>query len=519
MATKKNEDEEFKQLTLIAWVLVICALPTMLDSTMINIAINKLQSDLNTTLNMIQWAITGYVLALAVVVPFSGWMMDHLNGKKVLTVAVAAFGAFSLLSGMAWNIDSFIIFRIIQGLAGGVITMLSMSLLMQLAPANMLGRLVSIVSTPIILGPIIGPVIGGLLVQYANWHWIFFVNVPVVLVSVVLNLKFLPAFTPMNPKSSMDWFGTINLAAVAMSLLYGITKGSQNAKHFFNHQMVLFTGLGLALVVVYALYNAWRHDQTVMPLKFFKHRNFAAANLGVFLSGIAVNGALLLLPLYFQNTRGFTVAEAGLLMVPQGVGMMIVRPFIGRLIDRIGAKVVVLVSLAISLVGTVPLIWLGTDTNLVVVSLILFVRGLGIGGITMPMMTDIYIGFDRTEISGAAVTNRMIQYVGQSFGSAVMTTIITTVVTRYMNAHTQVIKHTVSQHIAHLMTVARTTGKTPDQATLALAAKAVAKSYTKVAMLHGYQVGFLISSVTLVLIVIPALFLTSKTKKAASPLN
>ncbi|MFC4652231.1 MDR family MFS transporter [Lactococcus nasutitermitis] len=477
---KEKQEKLPRELMMTAWVLVICALPTILDSTMVNIAINKLQTDLSSSLNMVQWAITGYVLAMAVAVSFSGWLMDHLNGKKVLTVAVVIFGAFSLFSGLAWNIESFIAFRVLQGLSGGVITMLSMSLLMQIAPKKLLGQLIAIVSTPMILGPILGPVIGGFLVQYGNWRWIFFVNVPIVIISTVLNITLLRNFIPANKESKMDWWGTINLAAAITAILYGIMQGSENITHFFNTKMLIFTGLGLLLLIVYVIYDFLRQHQTVMPLRYFSHRNFTAGNIGVLLTGVAVNGVMLLLPLYFQNIRHFTVAEAGLILVPQGIGMLIARPYVGRLIDRIGSQLVVLISLAISLLGTLPLIFVHTDTNLILLGLVLFVRGLGVGGITMPMMTDVFYGFKPTEISGVSVANRMIQYTGQSLGSAIMSAIVTNSLMTYMKTHAG------TSTFANLQLIGQ---------------------------LKGYQMGFLVSTILLIVIAIPALFLTSRKDK------
>ena len=497
MADKK--DKLPKEVTRTAWVLVIGALAPMLDSTMVNIAINKLQTDLNTSLNMIQWAITGYVLALAVAVPVCGYMVNHFNGKKVLQWSVIAFGAFSFLSGQAWNIESFIAFRAVQGLSAGFITLLMTTLLMGVAPKGRFGELVAIISTPIILGPIIGPVLGGFIVQDANWHWLFYVNVPVCIIAVLLNIFFLQDFKPMNPESKLDWFGTILLAGGSIGLIYGIMKGSENAKNFFNDQMLISCSIGVACLVIYAIYNYLRHDETVLPLRFFKVRNFTAANVGIFLAGIASNGPMLLLPLFFQNTKGFTAIDAALMLIPQGVGMFIARPTIGKLIDRIGARPVVLVSLLISLLGTAPFIFVHENTSLIWLGVVLFVRGIGIGGLQMPMMTDIFIGLDKKDIAGASVGQRIIQNVGSSFGSAVISAVVTAVVTSEIAGHMTTKLHQLA---------AMHTTLTPSA--IATAKKSVETAVT----LNGYQMGFLVSCIVLVAIAIPALFLSSAKSKA-----
>lgn len=466
MADKKENKNKFpKEITLVAWILVVGAIAPMLDTTMVNIAINQLMVDLHTTLNIIQWAVTGYVLALAIAIPISGWLLDHFDGKKVFTAFVGIFGLMSLLSGVSWDITSFITFRALQGFSAGVITMLLTALLVKIAGQERLGTLMAIVSTPVILGPIIGPIIGGFIVQDLNWHWIFFVNVPIVIISIILNIKYMPNFEPFNPNSKIDWLGIILLSGISTSIIYGIIEAS-NSSNFFNESMIAYCSLGLALIVLYIIYDHFKKGQTVMPLKLFKNPNYSAAGVGMFLAGIATNGPMLLLPLFFQNIVGFTPIETALALVPQGVGMFIARPFIGRMIDRIGAKYVVIVSLLISFIGTLPFVWITGSTSMIWLFIILFIRGIGIGGILMPLMTDAYMGIKPNEIPQATVGNRTIQNIGSSFGSAVVATVVSAVII----------------------------GQLP----------------TKDLILHGYQTGFLVSSIVVLAIFIPALFLTSK---------
>ncbi|SQC67461.1 High-copy suppressor of rspA [Listeria fleischmannii subsp. fleischmannii] len=156
-----------------AWAIALAAIAPMLDSTMINIAVGQLNQDFHTTLDIVQWAITGYALALAISVPISGWLMNQYNGKKVFIAAVACFGVTSVLAGISWNIESFIFFRLLQGATAGIITPLMSTLLVKTAGPKNLGKVMAIVSTPMILGPILGPVLGGFIIQFASWHWIF----------------------------------------------------------------------------------------------------------------------------------------------------------------------------------------------------------------------------------------------------------------------------------------------------------------------------------------------------------
>ncbi|MFC4653205.1 MDR family MFS transporter [Lactococcus nasutitermitis] len=509
MAKKTKDDKVPKEVMRIAWVLVIGALPPMLDSTMVNIALNKLMLDLHTNLNTIQWAITGYVLALAIAVPFSAWIMNHFNGKRAFALFVGLFGVGSILSGIAWNVQVFIAFRLIQGFAAGVVTLLLTSLLMASAPRDKLGQVMAVVTTPVILGPIVGPIIGGFIVQYGNWHWIFYVNIPIAILSVILTLKIMPDFKPFNPKSKMDIIGTLLLVGFSTGLMYGISQGS-SAKNFFkSSEMWIFCGIGLACIIAYIIYDILKKHKTVLPLKFFAKRNYSAANIGVFLNGVAINGCMLILPLFFQNIKHFNTVEAALIMIPQGAGMLIARPVIGKLIDNFGAKPVVLVSLVISLVGSFPFVFVTNSTSLWWIGVVLFIRGIGVGGLTMPLMTDIYTGIENNEIPAASAGNRIIQNVGSSFGSAVISAVVTAVVTNYMTDQANDIK---SKTMAKVTDIIKTTGKKPSADQITAIGQTIAKAFETNGLLNGYQMGFLISCIALILILLPALFLSSKRK-------
>ena len=435
------ENKTPKDIMRTAWILVIGAIAPMLDSTMVNIALNKLMLDFHSTLTALQWSVTGFVLALGAAVPISGWLMNHFNGKKVYAAAMFGFSITSFLSGIAWNVPSFITFRVFQGFFGGIISMLVMALMVKSAGKERLGRIIAIVTTPMILGPILGPVLGGFIVQYLDWRWIFFTNVPIALISFALIAAFLPNFEAFDKKAKLDLLGTILVIGFSLSFIYGLIA-----------QSIIFCGLGLVLVLAYIGHNQFRKNQTVMPLKLFKQRNFTAANIGVFLAGSAINGPMLLMPLFFQNIKHFTATETALILVPQGIGMIIARPYIGKFIDKIGAKRVVLLGLAISLLGSLPFIAFTVSSNIFLIGAVLFVRGVGIGAISIPMTSDIYMGIATSEIPGASVANQMIENLGASFGTAAISAIATI----------------------------------------------------------SYQAGFALSAAALLLIAIPALFLTDK---------
>ncbi|MGL5687345.1 MAG: MFS transporter, partial [Weissella cibaria] len=211
-----------KHVVNMAWVLVLGAFAPMLDATMVNIAVNDLARDFGASLSTIQWVITGYVLATAVAVPFAGWLVNRFSGKWVFLVAEIAFGVFSLASALAWNIDSLIVFRLFQGAAAGMLTPLLTTLLVDLAGSAAMGRLMAVVGLPIMLGPILGPVIGGIVLEYASWRWIFYINVPIVILATILIAWKLPTFEAKNRQARFDVVGVTLLAAISSTIIYDI---------------------------------------------------------------------------------------------------------------------------------------------------------------------------------------------------------------------------------------------------------------------------------------------------------
>ncbi|GEO24289.1 MFS transporter [Alicyclobacillus acidoterrestris] len=465
--SKVKEPGLSKEVLAAAWAIALGAIAPMLDSTMVNIAIDKLTRDFNTTLDTIQWSITGYILALAMAVPVSGWIVNKYNGKRVFVGAVFSFGVISFFVGISWGVTAFIFFRLLQGFSAGMITSLMSTLLVKTAGPENVGKVMAIVSTPMIFGPILGPVIGGVIVQGASWRWIFFINVFIVLIAAPLMMKTIPDFVPFKKDSKLDVFGIIDLSFMSAVLIYGITKAADYTS-FNNSETMLCLGIGFALAVLYLLYNRIRKNQTVLPLNLFAHKRFSASSVGLFLANIAIMGPMLILPLFFQNSRHFTAIEAALALIPQGLGMLVTRPVIGKMIDQIGAKYVVIVSLVLSLIGSIPLIFITDKTSMIWISIVLFIRGTSFGGIMLPLTSEAYIGLDGKQLPEASVGINMIENLGSSFGTAVIATVVAAVIGG--------LHPTVANGV------------------------------------RGYHAGFLVSVIVLAGLFIPSLFLTHKKK-------
>ncbi|UDI78023.1 multidrug efflux MFS transporter [Staphylococcus taiwanensis] len=464
MSTQDNSQVS-KEIMTAAWAIALGAIAPMLDSTMINIAIKQLNDTFNTTLDTVQWGITGYILALALIIPVAGWLINQFNGKRIFIGASILFGLTSVLAGISWNVESFILFRIIQGLSAGIVTTLMFTLLIKTTGQEHIGKVMAVVSTPMIFGPILGPVIGGFIVHFATWRWMFFINVLVVIVAVMLQMKYLPDFKPFNKSKKVDFIGIGLLALISLFFIYGLTKAA-DYHTFLNKITIIYVFIGFALMIIYYFYNRMRKNDTILPLSIFKKRNYSASFIGLFLSNIGIMGPMVIIPLYFQTLKHYTAIESALALIPQGIGMLITRPYIGKAIDRYGAKWVVIISVIIAMFGSIPLLFVDDQTSMFWLAIILFIRGCSVGGINLGLTTDAYMGINEDEIAEAGVGINMIENVGASFGTAFIATVLAMVINRLGSS--------VTGNIV------------------------------------AYHAGFLVSVITLLVIIIPALFLTHK---------
>ena len=406
----------------VAIILVFGSLAPLLDSTMVNVAIKTIASDLKSTVSVIQWVITGYVLAMGIAVPVSGWADKRFGGKRVYMFSLLVFLAGSVLSALSWNIDSLISFRLLQGVGAGLMIPTLQTLLVQIAGGRNLGRLMSIVSIPALMGPILGPVLGGVIVNSLSWRWIFYINIPICIVALLLAWWGLPTNEPSNSKQPLDILGILLLSPAFAILIYGITQMSSHGS-INSSAVIVPLVIGLCLMGAFVVYALSKKISPLIDLHLFKSRNFSASTVLLFLSGIVTNGAMLLLPLYYQQVRGDSILFTGLLLIPQGIGMLLTRSWVGRLADRIGSRIIVIISLVVIMIGTLPFAFACSDTNHVLLAVALLIRGAGLGGLLIPIMASAYRGLSRDQVPDASIATRILQTIGGAFGSAILATI------------------------------------------------------------------------------------------------
>ena len=415
-------------------VLLLGAIPSLLDTSIVNVAIAAIGRDLHTSVSTIQWVITGYLLSFAMVIPLSGWALARFGGRGVWTFSLALFLVGSIACGAAWNIGSLIAFRVVQGAGGGMMTPLITTLLVQAVGTSKIGRLMSAISLPIVVVPIFGPVIAGLIISNISWRWIFYVNVPICLVGLVLAWRELPAGRPQgggSAASRIDVVGLALLPPALVALLFGLAEVGTDGG--FGHAGVLVPLIvGVVLLAAYCVHALHTSATPMVDLKLFRSRTFTGASTLLFLAGLSIYGAMLLLPLYFQQVRHDSALVAGLLMVPQGIGSIAPRTLAGRLTDSIGPRLVVLAGIALAAVGTIPFALAGLHTSYWLLGAALVVRGAGLGLATIAVMAGAFQGLSREQVPHASSATRILQFVGGSFGAAILVAVI---LDRYAVAH------------------------------------------------------------------------------------
>ncbi|AYG05389.1 DHA2 family efflux MFS transporter permease subunit [Gryllotalpicola protaetiae] len=406
----------------VIWTALVGGLAVLFDTTIVAVALHTLATKLDASVATIQWVSTGYLLALAVVMPVTGWAQRTIGRKRVWMIALTVFMVGSILSSLAWNVESLIAFRALQGVGGGALMPLMGTIVVQASGGKNLGRIMSIIGIPIVLGPVLGPVLGGLILQNLSWPWLFWVNVPVCLIGLVMAALFLPK-DPAVTRAHFDAVGFVLLAPGLVALLYGLSNAGQAGGFAQGDVEVPLIG-GVILVAGFVWWALRHRGKALLDLQLLKYWPLASASLVQFFSGVSLIGAMLLVPLYFQELRGTSALGAGLILIAQGAGALAVRSFIGRLSDRFGARWLVVTGFFIVLLGTVPFAFADTTTNWVTLIAALFVRGLGLGVVTTPLMTVGFRGLPGPDVPDASIISRVSQQLGGSFGGAVLTVIL-----------------------------------------------------------------------------------------------
>ncbi|WP_250456144.1 DHA2 family efflux MFS transporter permease subunit [Caballeronia sp. ATUFL_M2_KS44] len=415
------------RLDLLVWkitaVAVLGSLLAQLDATIVNVSLSTLAQDLHATLPAIQWVTSGYLLALTLVLPLNGWLIDRIGAKALYLWCFASFTLSSLLCGLAWSADALIGFRLLQGASGGLLAPMA-QLMMKRAAGNQFTRVAGYATVPILLGPLLGPVIAGVILRHASWRWLFLVNLPVGVLAFVLSMMFLPDDRDVRRPRELDWLGLILLSPGLALILLG-------AERIRQHAGIVAMVAGVVLLVVFLRVEARKAGRALIDLSQFRKRAFTVAACVQFLSNGAMFAGQMLIPLFLIQACGRSPAEMGWLLAPLGLGMMVAFPSLGFLTGRFGGRAVAAGGALLSLAATLMLAWLASRP-LQVAALVptLFVRGAGLGATALPAMSAAYASVEPRNLPMATTTLNILQ----RLGGPTVTTLCALVLAQWLSA-------------------------------------------------------------------------------------
>jgi EmrB/QacA subfamily drug resistance transporter len=408
-------------------ILVVGGLAPIFDTTIVSVALHTLSVKLDAPVTTVQWVTTAYLLALGIAVPLSTWGLARFGGKRLWIFSLTVFLVGSVGASLAWNVGSLIAWRVVQGIGGGLILPVVATLIFQAAGGRSLGRLVTYVALPGLLGPVLGPLIGGAILTHLSWRYMFWVNVPFCVVGILLAWRYLHIDAPARPgpaaaKPRLDVRGLLLLAPGTSAVLLGLANAG-TAAGFAHRDAIIPLIIGVALLAAFTGY-ALRTSHPLVQVRLLARRSVASSTAVLFFSGFSLYGVLILLPLYYQDVRGATALGAGILLVPQGIGTLLSRTVVGPKIDRFGSRVIALAGFAVVTAATVPFALAGPHTSEWLLALWMVIRGLGLGAVVLPVTVAGYIGLDKEQIPHSSVLTRTATQIGGSFGTAVLAVIL-----------------------------------------------------------------------------------------------
>jgi EmrB/QacA subfamily drug resistance transporter len=429
MATATAPRQDHPELTdrierhvwVVASVIILGMIMSILDTTIVNVALHTLGRDLHSSISQIQWVVTGYLLALGAVIPVTGWASRRFGARRVYLTSLLLFTLGSALCGLCDSTATLVLCRILQGVGGGMIMPVGQLIMAQVAGPRRMGRVMGVVSMPAMIAPILGPVVGGLILQNLHWSWIFFVNVPIGLIAFPLAWRLLP-HTDSGEAGRLDVAGLMLLSGGSAALVYGLSELGTGAS-VGAVKVFLPTLIGLALGAVFYR-HALRIERPLLDVRLYANRVFAGASFTTFGVGAALFGAMILIPLYYQEVRGFSIINTGLLSGPQGIGALIAMPIAGRLTERFGGGRIALIGVSLLALCTVPFLFVGVSTSVVAISLVLVVRGVSIGLCFMPAMTAAFASMRPEQLSDATPQINVLMRLGGALGTAVLAVVL-----------------------------------------------------------------------------------------------
>jgi EmrB/QacA subfamily drug resistance transporter len=412
---------------IVAIVSVFGLFMDLLDSSIVNVAAPTLAKDFNASTTTIEWVITGYLLSLAVFIPVSGWAGDRFGTKRTFMFALAVFTASSFLCAMSWSVGSLIAFRVLQGVGGGMLTPVGTAMVFRAFPPSERSKASGFMVIPTTVAPASGPIVGGFLVEYVNWQWIFLVNVPVGILGLIVAWRFLKEEKQPSP-GKFDPRGFV-LAATGMACIqYALAE--VGSRGFGDSRVLLFLAAGIAVLVAFVRVEL-RTAEPMIDVRLFKNRLFRQCTTTQFVAMIGFSGALFLLPFLLQRERGLSPFESGLTTFPMAIGVMLVAQPTSRLYRSIGPRRLIAIGLVLATASCAILAFIDLGTSLWYIRGVMLIRGFGFGMMLVPMQAATFATVKQTDAGRASSLFSVSRMLGQSMGVGVAATVLSNRITAH----------------------------------------------------------------------------------------
>lgn len=407
--------------------IIIGIFMVILDGTAVNVALPQLMKEFKLTdLSLVQWTVTGYALAQAAVIPLAGWLSDRFGAKRVFLISIAMFTIGSGLCALANSVEMLIVFRVIQGLGGGVVAPIAMAFIYRLAPPGKVGQVMGMMGIPILLAPALGPVLGGLLVEKATWEWIFMLNLPIGVLGILIGIRSLPNIARQSVPG-LDMLGILLAPIAFAALVYGVSEGGSidpltHKAQWTSTEAIVGMTVGAVALLLFIVFEL-RHKNPLLELKVFRSGNFSRGIIVQWISQMAMFGTMFLVPLFLQQAQGYTPIKTGLLMLPQALASAFFMPIGGKLSDKFGARPLVLAGMTVTTVAAFLLSNISADSSDVAIMLPLALLGAGMGMFMMPLNTHLMQSAPQNLVGRVTSLTNATQQVVMSFAVAGLTTV------------------------------------------------------------------------------------------------
>ena len=409
------------------WIITItvitAALLELIDTTIVNVALPKIQGNLGATLEDVAWVVTGYAVANVIILPMSGWLGSYFGRKNYFLASIIIFTIASFLCGNSSSLNELVIFRILQGLAGGGLISTGQAILLETWPREQIGTATALFGLGAVFGPTVGPTIGGFITDHTTWKWIFYVNIPVGAVAAFFALTFVRE-TPRDAHGKpIDWWGILLLAIAVGSLQTILEKGE--SEDWFSKTYILVLTIAAILGTFLFIWRELSTDHPIVNFSILRHRSFAVGMFTSFILGFGLYGSVFVFPVFCQNLLGFTAQQTGELLFPGGICTIVMMPFIGKMLNKgVPAQFMATAGMALFFVFTFMLSGSTLETGQTDVLIPLLIRGVGMALLFVPLTTLAISELKGPEVGQGTGLNNMMRQLGGSFGIAALTTLI-----------------------------------------------------------------------------------------------